>query len=107
MDWGPRKPLGATEEAEVEEGRHARGCYLEELLFSLFQSDNFYARSFGFSPWVFFHCWSFCQKQLGLQRALTNRAGTDLTVWVGSSSHSKEVPLIQCLLECGGNGRGQ
>lgn len=58
------------------------GCYLEwELLSSLFQSDNFYARSFGFSPWVFFHCWSFCQKQLGLQRALTNRAGTDLTVW--------------------------
>lgn len=92
MDWGPRKPLGATEEVEGG-GRHARGATWRSCCSHFSSLTISMLDHLAFHPWVFFHCWSFCQKQLGLQRALTNRAGTDLTVWVGSSSASKEVPL--------------
>ena len=87
----------------MEGGATWRSC----CLFSLFQSDNFYARSFGFLPRVFLSLLEF------LPEAAWSSASPYLQSWNRShclgwgSSHSKEVPLKQCLLECGGNERGQ
>lgn len=100
MDWGPRKPLGATEEAEVEEGRHA-GVLPGGAAVLTFQSDNFYARSFGFSPWVFLSLLEFLPEAAwaSSEPLLTELEPISLSGL--AAAHSKEVPLIQCLLECG------
>ena len=87
MDRGPGEG-GTRWKQHVEEGVGMEGgaTWRNCFLFSLFQTDNSTLDHLAFYPGCSFHCWSFCQKRLGLQRVLTYRAGTDLTVRAGSSS---------------------
>lgn len=60
----------------------------------------------AFYPGCSFHCWSFCQKRLGLQRALTYRAGTDLTVWVGAALTARRCHSNSACWSVGGMKEG-